>query len=236
MKLLLTFLCFHLFVLSNLALAEKRLAVFIPLSASPREVEKKLRADPVLDGIEPMVFAKFDDFLDIQQKKPFDYAILPSFYSQYYSDFKPLFRFRSGSSETFHYLILSIEKQWTAEKLTEGTLGIVDELGRENMKKYVSSVVKKADLKKLKRVTKYDDIFPLLAMGNADYTMIPENLMDYLKQKYKSNLIEVSRSEAIPNPILFVQVKTGEDKSPPFERLGSQTLKVLGFDHLVQLP
>ncbi len=221
---------------SQLALAEKRLAIFLPLAISPRELEKTLKSDPSLEGIETTVFVKFDDFQESSQQKPFDFAILPSFYGSYYSDFKPIFRLKNGNAETFHYLILSIEKQWTLEKINEGTVGIVDEFGRENMKRYISTIIKNRDIKKLKRVTKYDDIFPLLAMGNAHYTMIPQNLMSYLKEKYKSNPIEVAQSEEVQNPAIYARVSSGDSKNPDFSKLSSNSLKALGFDGLARLP
>jgi hypothetical protein len=221
--------------LTSFAFAEKRLAVFLPLSVSPRELEKTLKSDPILNGIDPTVFVKFDDFLESTQQKPFDFAVLPSFYSKYYTDYKPAFRFKRGGAESFRYLILSLEKQWTLEKINEGTVGIVDEFGRENMKKYISTIIKNREIKKLKRVTKYDDIFPLLAMGNADYTMIPQGMMDHLKEKYKSNPIEVARSEEVNNPEIYVKSSLAADAAPDFTKLSSATLKAFGFDSLISL-
>ncbi len=224
-----------IFCFATQALAEKRMAVFLPLSVSPRELEKTLKNDPVLQGIEPTVFVKFDDFIEATQQKPFDFAILPSFYEQYYSDYQALYRFKKGGAESFRYLILSLEKQWTLDKINEGTVGIVDEFGRENMKKYISTIVKNKDIKKLKRVTKYDDIFPLLAMGNADYTMIPQGMMDYLKDKYKSNPIEVAKSEEVQNPVIYGRKQLTDSAVPDFSKLSQSTFKAFGFDGLTPL-
>jgi hypothetical protein len=212
------------------------LGVFLPSHLPPKEIERTLKADPALKSLDIVVFAKFKEFENLNQKTPFDYAILPSSYHHFYSTYKPILQFTAKGNLKFQYVLLSLNKPGTPDDIAKSTVGIVDELGRSQMKKYVQeTLLKGTSPKAVKTVTKVEDLFPLLALNNADYILVKPDDLKFIKEKYESKPHEYTKGAAIPFPRIYAKKSQASSNSIDFKKLSKETLGLLNFDDVAPI-
>ena len=215
---------------STRAEAAGKLAVFYPTTVPAQQLEHVLKADKALAGIAVTAFAKYRDFsFDLTADAP-TYVIVPSAFARFDKRYRPVLQFTHAGRKTFRYEVLSLGGKWTAANFAKGSVGIVGQLERRQMKAYVDDLTKGGTpFRSFETVTKVEDLLPLLALENVNYILIEPENYETLKGQLATKVIKVGESVEVDEPVLCVQA-SGRGDAGPFRKLSPGTLKGLGFD------
>lgn len=227
-----------LFVMTCLTarlMANERLAIFYPTVQETREIQKVLGSDDALHGVSTSAFAKFDDFTFALEAENFQFAILPSVTPRFLPEFEPLLQFTVSNSRTFKYSVISIDSKWDKSRLSEGIAGIVDEVGRKNIKFHVEGLMAGKRFKRIKKVGKLVDLFPLLSLGNVDYILIAPGDLDSLKKDFATKTYKIVDTIDVNYPVLCAKKGYDARSAERFEKMSKATLKALGFDGITRI-
>jgi hypothetical protein len=195
-----------------------------------KDREKALKEDAGLSGVNVTVFGQFREFSSsIESSKP-KFLIVPAAFLKYNKDYKAVYQFAKGGQTNFKFLILATKPEWTLAKGKDGNIGIVDELGRKETDSFIKDEI--GDFKRSKRVTKPDDLMPLLVLENAEYIAIrPENY-ETLKEKFTAKTIQVGESKTVDYPVICALASATDEEIAKVGSMSAQTIKALGFDEL----
>jgi hypothetical protein len=222
MKTLLTAL--YIFLLYQVSRAtDEKLYVFYPLTSRPQQVQETLQKN--LDGVAVTVFGRLADFNTKIEIDPPD-AILtkPALIGQLtgYSVKTNGVR-KSSLNDT--YVILSIDKQLNPQSVgPETVIGVIDVLGRNAMKSFITQFFPREP--KLKRVTKVEDLLPLLTFSLADGILIEEIFVGYFKTT--SNLtFAISPSITANSGIIALGSGSATTKTADILKRGNESINLL---------
>lgn len=227
------FLVVILFIsFSFISLASDEMRVFFPTVIPVKDREKVLKKDPALNSIDITVLGKFREF-KIANRNKAKFIIVPYSYTKYQSEYKPIFQFCRNGKSYERMMILSVENNYFSQNLNNAKIGIVDELERKPTKSHIREIA--GSFKIIKRVTKPEDLYPLLILQNADCIIIRPQDYYILSQKFTTKTTIIGYSEPIKLPVLCVlQDKEGSIRNN-FENISPETLKVLGYSELIKL-
>lgn len=224
-----------------LFLASLFLAIYLPgqelrvyqTSTIPvKDREKALKSDGSLNGIQITVFGQFREF-DSANKTKAKYLIMPSSWIKYNPDYKPVYQFSKKGKTNTKLMILATKPSCTLENIASGKVGIVDELGRKNTKTHVLDIAGKFKL--IKRVTKPEDLMPLLVLENADYIIISSDNYNILKKRFTAKTIKVGETKTVDHAVICVLKDTPESEIEKLGKLSPETIKALGYSKLNKL-
>ena len=157
--------------------------------------------------------------------------IAPSEYLDYNKKYKGAAQFQMKGKTSFKYDVVSISKDWDASKIEKGSVGVVQVLGRKETKKQLKALVGKK-FKKIKRVTKIEDLFPLLALENANYILISPHAYQAVKDKFRADINYIKKSKDVGFPVIAVAAGAS---AKDLHKINKNTLKALGFDGVNKL-
>ena len=155
--------------------------------------------------------------------------------ARYIAGFEPIFQFTLNDKKSFKYSVISIESKWDSTKLNEGSVGIVDEVGRKNIKPYMEEIMAGKKFKRIKQVGKVADLFPLLSLGNVNYIIIAPHDLDILKREFATKTYKIVDTIDINYPVLSIKTSYDVKKAEKFEKISKIALKTLGFDGIIKL-
>ena len=213
-------------------LQAQELRVYLTSTIPVKEREKSLKSDAALSGMQVTVFGQFREF-DSANKTKAKYLIVPSSFVKYNPEYKAVYQFGKDGHSNTKFLILATKPEWTIDKFSAGKVGIVDELGRKDTKTYVTDIAGKFKL--IKRVTKPDDLMPLLVLENADYIIVRSDNYEILKKKFTAKTIKVGETKTVDHPVICVLKDTPESEVNKLGALSPETIKALGFTELKKL-
>ena len=204
------------------------IGVFFPTFKNTKSIEKAIKDDKATSGNKTFAFAKFTEFNSKVNEGSFDIVIAPSSFPSINKSCKSPLQITKKGKSSFRYKLIAVDKKWNKGNIATGSVGIVDELGRRAMKKYVKDITS-IKFKKIKRVTKPEDLFPLMSLGNADFVLIrPENLAES-KQQFKIDTFEIMESKPVNYPIICELKKNPKNSVGNLKKLSAETLKTMGF-------
>jgi len=184
--------------------AKGTVAVYYSSTLSAKERQNTIKNEVSKDGFDVVVFGKFKDFdEEIKSKKP-DVILAPSTFQKYNSEYSPVMRFTKGGNKQFKYLLLSLDKSWNPKNLSNGKLGIVEEVDREHLKDVASDLFK-TKFKMVKSVSKPEDLFPLLIFKSADFIAVSPDDYERLKEKFSAKVNVVGESNAVDLPVVYIK-------------------------------
>jgi hypothetical protein len=171
-------LAFWLLLAASLALAGEKCYVFIPSDAKPTAIQEALQQ--TLKGVEVTVFGRQKDFVTMLETQPAAAVIThPELIAQL-PGFSIALQGTKGGKGSEALTILSVSAPMKAADLTaEATIGLYDFLGREDMQKLVTQ--KLSVPSKIKRVSKLEDLLPLLTFNMAQALVITQSQVAYFK-------------------------------------------------------
>jgi hypothetical protein len=213
----------------------KSFAIFVPVIEETKEVEKAFKADATLSETNVMAFSKFRDFSGMKKLSNFEYALLPSTYLDYYDDYTPIYQVTKGNKSSFEYLIVSLERKWNLDNLKNGVIGLVDIVGRLNTKPFLSKLLNNKAFRRIRRVSKARDLYPMLALGNVNYILVSPYNFARIQKNTQAKHFMVLKSIKVKYPMIFVRKGSKATQSKNFKNIDSSTLKVLGFDSIVAI-
>jgi hypothetical protein len=146
--------------------------VFLQLDAKSSVVEKALQDHLPELGI--TVFGRYRDFEDAVNSGHPDalVSITPVLESR---GKKPSLQGLRGGKGTEPYVLASVG-QPLAGSLAGKTIGVVDLLGRDGTQSFIAGLLKTENVK-IKRVTKIEDLLPLLEFAAADGVVLPRSML-----------------------------------------------------------
>jgi len=162
-----------------------RVFVYLPTDIRPRAFQKLLGTN--FTGVEVTVFGRVRDFQKNLKKNPPDAVLSYRPVLDTMSAVVTGYQGAVGAAVSESYVLLTVGKK--IDITNPGTvIGVVDILGRKEMGKFVSTVLGVSNKLKLKRVTKTEDLLPLLQFSAADAILIPKSSVDGFRKKSKLEL------------------------------------------------
>ncbi len=182
----LNLLCMAL-LLAHQALAEPglRLLVFVPTEVRISVVEDQIQS--ACPTLAVTAFGRAKDFHKMIETEPPDalLSLLPVIERQ--AAFRTVVRGIHDDSDEEPYVLASIDQPVDLAELHTKTVGVVDLLGRKPMTEYIVGLLQTQ--LKVKRVTKQEDLLPLLTFGAADAVFVSRRTYESIKQKSNQNVI-----------------------------------------------
>lgn len=178
-------LMFILFLLLALPVWGDNLFVFVPTDVRAKVMQQDISV--ICPNVTVTVFGRGKDFRKQIKKTPPDaiLSLLPVIKRT--SLFDTVMRgVQKGVTEE-EYVLVSVDEPMEAAKIINKKIGVVDLLGRKPMGEFVSQLFK-ADIK-IKRVTKQEDLLPLLTFGSVDGIFVSKRLYQQIKNKSNLNLV-----------------------------------------------
>ena len=216
--LILFFKRYKKWVCRDLALVMVSMSVAVPLSALsnslyvflPTDIRAKVLEDQIktsCPGVEVTVFGRGKDFRKKIKEAPPTGILSLSPVIERSDNFSISMEGKKGGAKKEGYLLVSVDNKLEKEQIPTSKIGVVDLLGRKPMTEYVSQLFG-VDVK-IKRVTKIEDLLPLLTFKAVDGIFIAESVYNILKEKTELKLqvnnldIEVGlASAAVGDPSL----------------------------------
>jgi hypothetical protein len=174
---------------SGIIFAADKLYVFYPTTVRPQVVQQNLsKACPAAEVI---VFGRYNDFIaKIALDSP-AVVITKTIVLEQMTDYGIKLNGLYKGVPDEPYVILSVNEKLDPAKITAETMiGMIDFLGRKEMTTFISGFFTTAP--KLKRVTKIEDLLPLLTFNMAQGVLISEREVNYFKQTSNLNFVITS--------------------------------------------
>ncbi len=163
------------------------LYLFYPTTTSSAAMQSQLKNS--FPDIDLTVFARHKDFSSQVKLTPPDAVLTKLAVIKSLPDYTVIIQGSRSGSNIENYVLMSVDAAVDPGGLTDITIGVLDILGRYEMKNFVGEYIKPTP--KLKRVTKVEDLLPLLTFDMAKAILIPENQQDYFKSISNMNFVSV---------------------------------------------
>jgi len=217
-------------VIVNIFLSSSLLAdipVYYSTVIPPKVTNKALKAA----GITATVFAKFKDFSNaVKTNKP-NVLIAPGSFSEFNKDYDAAMQFYK-KKDFYKYVVLSMDKKWKGADISNGKLGMVVIAKRKKLKGFVKNILG-SKAKRVKTVSKAEDLFPLLVFKTVDFILISPDNYKSLKKKFTTKVFKIKKSKAINYPKVYIKIGGDVKKvKGTFSKLRAAGLKSMGFSKL----
>jgi len=171
-------ICVLVLLLSTIPAAQEKLYVFYPTTTRPQVIQDRMSSS--FDGVTVTVFGRYNDFTAKVGMDPPDAIITkPALISQIGGYTIVLNAQRRGKTEEA-YVLVSINTPLDPASVNgETVLGAIDLLGRNGMKTFSEQFFSVEP--KIKRVTKVEDLLPLLSFNMAAGIVIEDVFVNYFK-------------------------------------------------------
>ncbi|PCI42982.1 MAG: hypothetical protein COB51_12170 [Moraxellaceae bacterium] len=159
--------------------------MFVPTNIQAAELEKLL--SKTCPNIQITVFPRVKDFMtQVAANKPVAIlAMVPTI--KHIATYKMILEGKRQGNSAESYLMVSVDKALDLTQLATSKIGVLDILGRKQMKVFMSSLLGSSS--KLKRVIKQEDLLPLLSFNSVDAIFVSESLYSELKANSQLNLV-----------------------------------------------
>ncbi len=172
-------------MLFSLSLAAESLYVFVPTEVRANKLQHKISA--YCSGVDVTVFGRAKDFHNKIKAFPPSaiLSLLPVIERNQLFD--PTIEGLKNGIANEDYVLVSVDHPLSRSNLTNKKIGVVDLLGRKAMTKFIGNLLNAKV--KIKRVTKVEDLLPLITFASVDAIFVSKTLFNQLKSKSKLNLV-----------------------------------------------
>jgi hypothetical protein len=171
--------------LSSFTAIAESVFVFVPTENSAKAVQNTITQNcPALDIT---VFGRSKDFRKEVVKNRPDAVISLQTVVEALDAFSPILNGIKDDRQDDDYVLVSVDTQLQLAQIDKEKIGVIDILGRKPMSDYVSTLFGKKI--KLKRVTKVEDLLPLLTFGSVAGLFIPQGLFKAIQAKSNLELV-----------------------------------------------
>ena len=174
-----------LYMLYQTAAVATELYVFLPSNLRASAVQSSL--NNACKEVNFTVFGRVKDFSKQIKKNPPDAILSLTPVLNEKKEFNLLMQGTKKGNTAEEYVLVSVDNNVDVANIGKMKLGVVDILGRKPMKKYVSTLF--GTKVKISRVTKQEDLLPLLTFKSVDAIFISQSVLTDLKQKTQLNLV-----------------------------------------------
>lgn len=202
--------------------ANPKLLVFVHVSVKQRALQGALQKE--LAGIDVTAVGRIGDF-ERSLKDGVDAALaLPVVLAAHGLSPKLHGQRKGATVETYALVGVDTPPQPTSVS----TVGVLDILGREGTTKFVHRVI--GGQPKIERVTKVEDLLPLLQMQRADAIMLPQRLFANVRGSSRLNLAQSELPTKVELPAVAAVGAAGPLVIAAVAKLSSSISKELGVD------
>jgi hypothetical protein len=206
-----------------------RLSLFVYLHTAAKSIVVEDALKERLPGLEVTVFSRFTDLEDALNKRHPD-AVLGQQPLLASMKIPVALQGLRDNSEREPYVLLSANADLAGD-LSGHTIGVVDLMGRTGTQEFVGRLLKTPDLK-FKRVTKMEDLLPLLQFFAAEAILVPAAAVEGLKARSRLPL----RVRPLPDALVglpalgLVNPAAGRRLVGQLQGLDAATNRILGVD------
>lgn len=168
-----------------LAAPPAKVYVFYPTLIRPLALQEALAEK--CPGLSITVFGRLTDFQAKVAADPPDALLAQAAVLAQFASYRPRLQGLRKGSPTESYVLLSIDKPADPAKMEGATLGVVGLLERKPMADFVGSLV--AGSPRLDRVTKVEDLLPLLTFRAVSAVLVSEPIAREFRRKSQANLV-----------------------------------------------
>jgi len=169
----------------SLPLAAESLYVFVPTEVRANVMQDKISS--FCSGVDVTVFGRAKDFHKQVKASPPNAILSLMPVVNHSVAYKPALNGSKNGAEAEEYVLVSVDKGLDISAIAGKKIGVVDLLGRKPMSAFITELFKAKV--KLKRVTKVEDLLPLITFGSVEGVFIAESLYTQLKSKSNLNLV-----------------------------------------------
>ena len=191
--------------------AQEKLYVFYPSTARPQAIQDKMQEN--FPGVTVTVFGRFNDFTTKIDLEPPDAILTKPALVKQLANYSPAVQGSRDGKTVETYVLLSINGPVDLSTVNaETVIGVFDILGRAGMNTFANQFF--PTVPKLKRVTKVEDLLPLLTFNMAAAILIEDATVSFFKST--SNLtFSITPLPATTDGIAALGIRTGckADKS-----------------------
>ena len=184
MKSVFIFIFIFLFPLNTFG---ERVYIFIPTEHKPVSVEKKFSEN--LNGVGVRCFGSIIDFKKAVEEDTPDAVITKPQVIPFLSNYTIAMNGTVNGKTTESFFLLSTGDPLSLNSLDEKNIGILDFLGRKNIKTFTTTLFDSTP--KLKRVKKIADLLPLLSMNLVDGVVVSATQAIYIKSRSNLTFTEI---------------------------------------------
>ncbi|MEQ8273100.1 MAG: PEGA domain-containing protein [Deltaproteobacteria bacterium] len=206
------------------AAASPRLVVFWP-GRSSSTLEQSMRSE--MGGVDVRVVTRTGD-LRRALSSPTD-AVMASPYVLRSNGLAPSMSAKANGSG--RYFAVSLEQTPVKAQIANQTIGVVDELGRNAMPAFVQKLLGSSRQPRLRRVTKVEDLLPLLQFSIAKTVLVKERDFSVLEKRTQRKLHTLPLSaSATPLAVAFADGGRRAVVERAVRGMGNQSKQSLGVD------
>jgi hypothetical protein len=215
-------LAFSAIIAGSAHAAGGRLLVFLHVAVKQRALQTELQR--ALAGIDVVAVGRVGDWERGLKEKPDAAVALPPVLNAYKLQAK-LWGQRGGSPEE-KYSLVGVGSAPDPGQV--GTVGALDILGREGTSGFVKNLLGTSP--KVERVSKVEDLLPLLQMERADAILLPSRLFSEIRSASKLSLAAKELSKTVGLPAAASLSSIGGDILTALGKLPANVSKTLGVD------
>lgn len=181
-----------------------------------------------MPGVNVTVFGKLSDFRAALEASPPSAALSPKPVLASLNRTADLQGIKAGS-DAEQYLLIST-KPLPREALSSLRYGIVDLVERRSLPKFVAGLLGVSAPPEVQRVTKIEDLLPLLQFQTADAVLLPERFRSDFESKSKMRFTILSLSTAKVGLVAVTFLSERQPLENAIRRLPREVLADLGVD------
>jgi len=192
-------------VLTAGVLSQEKLYVFYPSTVRPQAMQERLAT--AFGDVSVTVFGRYNDFTSKIGTDPPDAVITKPILIDQIGGYTPVLKAERQGKSDESYVLMSINTPLDVAAVTaETAIGVIDVLGRGGMKLFAEQIFPVEP--KLKRVTKVEDLLPLLSFNMASGILVEDVFVKYFRATSQLQF-RVTPLGKIPGGILTLAVKNG---------------------------
>jgi hypothetical protein len=196
--------------------------VFLHVAVKQRALQGELQA--ALPGIEVTAVGRIGDFERTQKEGVDAVLAVPAVLAAFKLTAK-LWGVRAGSIEE-KYSLVGVGSEPDPSKIT--AVGALDLLGRDGTNGFVKGLLGASP--RVERVSKVEDLLPLLQMQRVEAVLLPSRLFSDIKSASKLALVQKELSKTVGLPAAAAVTAAGEQIMAEIKRMPTAADKTLGVD------
>jgi hypothetical protein len=201
---------------------EAKLVVFLHLAVKQRALQSALQ--DALPGVKVVAVGRVGDFERELQDAADAVLAIPAVLSNFKLNAK--LRGTKAGSPDEKYALVGVDV--SPEPTKVASVGALDLFGREGTNNFVKGLLDASP--KVERVSKVEDLLPLLQMQRVESVLLPTRLVSELKSASKLNLVTKELTKPVGLPAVAVLTAGGEKIVAAVSKMSAATSKTLGVD------
>ena len=186
------FFLFFLVTLLSSSWAQPPLLIYINTDESPQTIQDEFKA--VVGDSDVLAFGRVRDLQQMIEEQPQAPVIAPGIFLELNTDYKVILRGLSKGNKGEKFYVIAKDNNVKASDLSELRTGILDFLGRRNIKDFLTSAFE-LDFNRIRRVNKREDLLTLLGMEAVDVIVVSESELALLKTETRLELIPIAETK-----------------------------------------